>query len=233
LLETGGSMTGKTRRSPTSPVPHATDAAAIDRVAELFEKMKSSPIGMSEPWESKPSGGKPLLYGGRRGLLAYGTIATWTEFDLIVAVINALPALLAAPVEIEPEIWSAVAGSVREQRSDRDGAWRSCSGCYETEDGQNVHGYPHSKVFGCVLGGGCSECGGIGAVWDATDYAAMAIEDQMRDAILSGAEQKAQAARCSCRGHDDLCACQNAPDHRTLSERRAAAQLTNSHRPAS
>lgn len=175
-------MTDETRQSPTNTVSHATDGAAVARVAELFEKMKSSPIGMSEPWESKPSNGKPLLYGGRRGLLAYGTIATWAEFDLIVAVINALPALLASPVEIEPDIWSAIAGSVREQISDGDGFWRSCSGCFETEDGQNVHGYPHSKVFGCVLGSGCRECGGIGAVWDTTDYGAMAKAIMVADA---------------------------------------------------
>lgn len=58
--------------------------------------------------------------------------------------------------------------------ADGDGFWRSCSGCLELEDGQNVHGYPHSKTLGCVLGGGCRECGGLGAIWDTTDYAAMA-----------------------------------------------------------
>jgi hypothetical protein len=75
-----------------------------------------------------------------------------------------------------PEIplWVAIAGNVRENNSDGEGVWRSCSGCYETEDGQNVHGYPHSEVFGCILGDGCSDCGGIGAIWDTTDYAAMA-----------------------------------------------------------
>lgn len=44
---------------------------------------------------------------------------------------------------------------------------------------------------------------------------------------LTDAEQKAQAARCGCRGSDDYCACQNQPDEQT----RAARQLTNSHRP--
>ena len=54
-----------------------------------------------------------------------------------------------------------------------DGFWASCSGCYETEDGHPVGRYPHSTVFNCALGSGCSECGGLGAVWDDTDYAAM------------------------------------------------------------
>ena len=74
------------------------------------------------------------------------------------------------------EVWQAIGRNVKERIAEGDGFWVSCSGCYETEDGQNVHGYPYSDVFGCVLGGGCSECGGIGAVWDTTDYAAMGEE---------------------------------------------------------
>lgn len=76
--------------------------------------------------------------------------------------------------QVEPKIWSDIVAGVREQLSDGDGFWRSCSGCYETVDGQNVHGYPHSKVFGCELGSGCGECGGIGAIWDTTNYRDMA-----------------------------------------------------------
>lgn len=55
-----------------------------------------------------------------------------------------------------------------------DGRWLSCSGCHETEDGYDIGFYPFSPVFGCKLGGGCSECGGIGAIWDSTDYEDMA-----------------------------------------------------------
>lgn len=61
-----------------------------------------------------------------------------------------------------------------------DGRWVSCSGCYETEDGHPVGDYPHSPILCCALGAGCSECGGLGAVWDTTDYAAFA-EEQMAD----------------------------------------------------
>ncbi|KKC24903.1 hypothetical protein [Sphingomonas sp. SRS2] len=68
-----------------------------------------------------------------------------------------------------------------------DGFWSPCSGCYETEDGYPVGSYPHSAVLRCVLGGGCSECGGIGAVWDNTDYADMAEwmirQDRNRDNV--------------------------------------------------
>lgn len=72
------------------------------------------------------------------------------------------------------EILEQIEANVREQVSDGDGIWLPCSGCFETEDGQNVHGYPYSEAFGCVLGSGCSECGGIGAIWDTTYYGAMA-----------------------------------------------------------
>lgn len=51
-----------------------------------------------------------------------------------------------------------------------EGRWQPCSGCYETEDGHPVGDYPHSPILGCVLGGGCHECGGLGAVWDTINY---------------------------------------------------------------
>ncbi len=53
-----------------------------------------------------------------------------------------------------------------------DGFWRSCSGCHESNEGMATG--PFSKTFKCHLGVGCSECGGIGAIWDTTDYDAMA-----------------------------------------------------------
>ncbi|WP_299686654.1 hypothetical protein [uncultured Tateyamaria sp.] len=46
-----------------------------------------------------------------------------------------------------------------------DGFWYSCSGCHSTNQGAETGDYPYSKTFGCYLGAGCSECGGIGAVW--------------------------------------------------------------------
>lgn len=88
------------------------------------------------------------------------------------------------------EIWIAIGANVKERIAEGDGFWRSCSGCCETEDGQNVHGYPHSEVFDCTLGGGCSECGGIGAVWDTTDYGAMADDLAAQD---SPANRKTEA----------------------------------------
>tara|TARA_R110002126_G_scaffold290704_4_gene448316 strand:- start:16836 stop:17837 length:1002 start_codon:yes stop_codon:yes gene_type:complete len=59
-----------------------------------------------------------------------------------------------------------------------DGFWRSCSGCHETNEGAETGHYPYSKVFQCYFGSGCRECGGLGVVWDNTDYSAIAGEDQ-------------------------------------------------------
>jgi len=75
------------------------------------------------------------------------------------------PPAVAEPVELM---------GVREEIAEGSGFWRECSGCYDTEDGHPTQNYAYSKVFGCSLGNGCSECGGIGAVWDNTDYQAMA-----------------------------------------------------------
>ncbi len=48
------------------------------------------------------------------------------------------------------------------------GIWRTCTGCYESNEGYPTG--PFSDTLKCHLGGGCFECGGIGAVWDTTDY---------------------------------------------------------------
>lgn len=74
------------------------------------------------------------------------------------------------------QVWKAVAANVKDRVAGNEGLWRTCSGCYECEDGYPNGDYPHSDVFGCTLGGGCGECGGLGAVWDTTDYAAMGEE---------------------------------------------------------
>lgn len=79
------------------------------------------------------------------------------------------------------------------------GFWRTCTGCYESEDGYPNGHYPTSKVLGCTLGAGCSECGGIGATFDSIDYEDMA-RDMGRTAALeerarAGGEEADVAAR--------------------------------------
>ncbi|MCA0850074.1 hypothetical protein [Salipiger thiooxidans] len=54
-----------------------------------------------------------------------------------------------------------------------DGCWVSCSGCHETNEGYETGHYAYSPVFKCYVGCGCRECGGLGVIWDSTDYSAM------------------------------------------------------------
>lgn len=77
------------------------------------------------------------------------------------------------------------------------GFWRSCTGCHELNEGRDTG--PYSAVLGCHLGQGCGECGGIGAIWDSTDYQTMA-DDMARDmgqsvsvAPLASAPEAAEA----------------------------------------
>lgn len=81
--------------------------------------------------------------------------------------------LYAGPAELE---------GVSEVLAEGAGFWRSCSGCHETEDGHPVGSYAYSSVLHCSLGSGCSECGGLGATWDNTDYDLIAHEDGLNDA---------------------------------------------------
>lgn len=79
---------------------------------------------------------------------------------------------------------------VSESLSSGDGFWRSCTGCHETNEGYDTG--PYSKTLRCHLGNGCRECGGIGAVWDDTDYDAMA--DYMARSM--GYQQPAESVKC-------------------------------------
>ncbi|WZB76790.1 hypothetical protein WJ972_15605 [Achromobacter insuavis] len=74
-------------------------------------------------------------------------------------------------------------------------AWRSCTGCHELNEGHDTG--PYSAILGCHLGNGCSECGGIGAIWDNTDYQAMA--DDMARSMGQSVEA---AAPCTCPSGD-------------------------------
>jgi len=64
---------------------------------------------------------------------------------------------------------------IHEVIAEGDGFWMACSGCQESVDGYvSEKDYPYSKTFKCQPGGGCSECGGLGVLWDQTDYDEMA-----------------------------------------------------------
>lgn len=89
----------------------------------------------------------------------------------VAAAIRALaaqvqPAPAPEPVSVWPskrDVKEAIEGAI--------GCWRPCSGCHELNEGHPTG--PFHPALRCHVGGGCSECGGIGAIWDTTDYAAM------------------------------------------------------------
>lgn len=114
---------------------------------------------------------------------------------------------------------------LRETNLDGCGVWRSCTGCHETNEGAETGHYPYSTIFGCYLGGGCSECGGIGAIWEywsEADLAALQTEaprpaitawmpeqDRHRLAVLGKlaeecSELSARAVRCVLQGLDEV-----------------------------
>lgn len=78
------------------------------------------------------------------------------------------------------------------------GYWHPCSGCYDTEDGHPTAPYPWSRVFKCDQGGGCSECGGLGVVWDDLSY----VEDMAADFDRERLEEEA-AKPCQTIGPED------------------------------
>jgi len=77
------------------------------------------------------------------------------------------------------------------------GIWRTCTGCHESNEGYPTG--PYSDTLKCHLGGGCFECGGIGAVWDMTDYEDMgnflALSAQVQDVAWSPAIKAIAAER--------------------------------------
>lgn len=76
------------------------------------------------------------------------------------------------PVQTDGELDTVIKEDVERIIKEGDGFWHPCSGCHETVDGQ--HYAPYSTIFQTYLGMGCCECGGLGAVWDNTDYEDMA-----------------------------------------------------------
>jgi hypothetical protein len=72
------------------------------------------------------------------------------------------------PAESKDDSLAIELKGVQEQKDS--GFWHACSGCYDTEDGHPTGNYAYSAVFGCALGSGCHECGGLGVTWDNNDY---------------------------------------------------------------
>lgn len=71
------------------------------------------------------------------------------------------------------------------------GLWMTCSGCHESNEGAPTGQY--STIMQCHLGHGCDECGGIGAIWDTTDYQQMA--DEMAKSLAAPPAQAVDLAQ--------------------------------------
>lgn len=83
-------------RKPAPIIDLTPEVVAQLRV--LVDKVQQFARLSGLPWRRGADSGKPLLYGGEEGrgaLMAYGTIGSWSEFDLAIAAVNALPAFLA------------------------------------------------------------------------------------------------------------------------------------------
>lgn len=82
----------------------------------------------------------------------------------------------------EPDFASTIAALIKDEcESGAAAGWRSCTGCHESNEGYETGRYPYSPMFGCHVGHGCSECGGLGVVWEywsESDLEAMARDDE-------------------------------------------------------
>ncbi|WP_264858167.1 hypothetical protein [Burkholderia cenocepacia] len=125
-------------------------------------------------------------------------------FDRKSAIECARAILAASPVE-QPAAAPIELARVKETLEAGRGFWRTCSGCHESEDGHPVGEYPYSETLQCDLGAGCGECGGIGAVWDSTDYEDLA-------AFVERREEADEAAHAAPSPADERAALPQIPD---------------------
>ena len=66
--------------------------------------------------------------------------------------------------------------------------YRSCSGCFESEDGNPVGDYPMHKNHGCVIGYGCKECQGL-----VRDHMAEYYESMTNEEVTSSPSKRSTA----------------------------------------
>lgn len=77
----------------TTQTPDAV-REALEPLRKLFDAAEGQ--WPKTPWKLIPSDGKPIIASERGGNLFRGYIATWQEAELVVGIVNALPAILAA-----------------------------------------------------------------------------------------------------------------------------------------
>lgn len=96
---------------------------------------------------------------------------------MLAAISSPSPAPQVMGSSIEPDFAASIKRTCSEEASNGAACgWTPCTGCYDTEDGHPTAHYPHSRIFGCDVGSGCLECGGLGVVfqyWSPKELAQM------------------------------------------------------------
>jgi len=89
-------------------------------IAEQIEALAVKVLYALKPWKVVPESGKPIIASETGGNLFRGFIATWPEADLVVALVNNLPAIVTAlrQAEAAPGVVEAVDGP------EHIGAWK-------------------------------------------------------------------------------------------------------------
>lgn len=103
---------------------------------------------------------------------------------------NAIRSLSAEPVHT-PDFAKSIAYVIKEESLGGAACgWKSCSGCLETSEGQLCGDYPYSDLFKAHVGFGCSDCGGLGVVWEY--YSKSCIDEMQRELKTAEPAQREQ-----------------------------------------
>lgn len=156
-------------------------------IDDLSDEMRAQGVGASVPNQAlavpvEPCGLAPPGFDPSRVRPWLQAMAKQGEDRVWRGAVNALGVLDAFGVEGLAH--RDTSSRIAEVLDEGDGCWRTCSGCHEMCDGQDVGFYPWSKVYRCQLGSGCGDCGGLGVVWDSADYEDFANWSLEQDRIL-------------------------------------------------
>jgi hypothetical protein len=96
----------------------------------------------------------------------------------------------------EPVAWRGRINTVIKEEGSNGAAcgWQACTGCHETNEGYETGDYSFSKTFGCYVGSGCSECGGLGVVWEHISASGLAEMERDHPAPVDGEAVRAAVA---------------------------------------
>lgn len=153
------------------------DRGSCESVNVLRRALASAPVAVPLGWKLVPIEPTPEMEDAGCDVPCPQDDAP-APATVYAAMIGAAPPAPEASAPVAGKAAALELRGVPETIKEGGGFWRSCTGCHELNEGRDTG--PYSAVLGCHLGQGCSECGGIGAIWDSTDYQTMA-DDMARD----------------------------------------------------